>query len=1266
MYSKISKLLFTFLLSLAFIAGSANAEGDRKESGNLDKVQGSPSRTYLNINNISTIINNDGISDIHPSGNSGLIFPKGSGKGAVFTSGLLWGALVPGDPQPRVGGTAYRTGLQPGGITNSGVPVSQLVPESNSADHVRIYRVRRDVYPGGPAANFDSEIADEGGTEASIRAQYELDWTQWPAQYGAPFDDRNGNGTYEPDADIPGVPGADQTIWFIANDVNPSKTTFLYGAQPLGIEVQATFWAYSQTGALGNMYFRKYKLINKSNTPFNEMYVSMWSDVDLGNSVDDFAGCDTTLSLGYVYNANANDAVYNPLPPPAIGFDFFQGPILDGVAGQDLNKNGIDDAEDFGIFDGKRVGPGKINLPMTSFYYFARGDASVVDPTQGDIAGSSQFYNFFQGRIGLTGAPFVDPNTNQPTTFALAGDPQTRTGWVDGQVIPADDRRIGSASGPFTMAPGDTQEVVVAEIAAGAIPGTDRLSAIGLLKFYDQQAQLAYDNFFDLPVAPPAPIVNLVELDQEIILDWGSNLTRVRETESSNAKGFAFEGYNVYQLPSVSADVSEGRRIATYDIVNGVGKIEDQFFDPATGVVAVGVRQFGNDTGIKRFIRLTRDELSGGTPLVNGKRYYYAVTAYNYNPDPAAVPNNLETPLAVITAVPHSKNPGVDFTDPGTAENVQHQGTSDAEVEVVVVDPTKLTGHTYEVFFNQQHYYLDASGEWKTTNFPDSIGKVGDVSPSTLEPAAVYGTNPGTIDINLVLNLDSPTGAWVDGVTLTLPAGLTLVEAPVVHAGGGDVTPEINGNVITYGLVNGEQTLEGVFHGGEVITLVVQSFTPPLGIDYVIHDDGYEANGNPIDAVGTANITEIGNYFVTQDHWNVRDVTTGQVVLEDQTIYDGVDIYAGVLGPGGSSKLQDPNVGAEENVIVDGLQFRVNGSFAAPIEYNTISMNEGSTSTVGTGSSPSATRTTLANYTLYGIPSSKAIDGFGIGTNDLNQLQQDYEIRYTGILDTVVENGRTIIKVVEGGQMATVFSGPTADYLANHPLNPNPGTNAPFLVRIPFEVWNKDLNKQVNLIFRDREQSAAADPFRVWNSEQRVYAIIVNTDYSETTVIPGTPDPLNANATWIVVFYSTRMVPGDILTISYANPIQPGVDTYSFTAPAPTFSAENAKQDVEKINVFPNPYYGVNSQELNKYERFVTFSHLPQKATIRIFNLAGVMVKTIEKNSNDQFMRWDLANESGLPVASGLYIAYIDMPDLGTTKILKLAIIQEQQILDRF
>ncbi|NMB80761.1 MAG: T9SS type A sorting domain-containing protein, partial [Ignavibacteria bacterium] len=89
-------------------------------------------------------------------------------------------------------------------------------------------------------------------------------------------------------------------------------------------------------------------------------------------------------------------------------------------------------------------------------------------------------------------------------------------------------------------------------------------------------------------------------------------------------------------------------------------------------------------------------------------------------------------------------------------------------------------------------------------------------------------------------------------------------------------------------------------------------------------------------------------------------------------------------------------------------------------------------------------------------------------------------------------------------------------------------------------------------------------------------------------------------------------------------------------------------------------------REINKYQRYVTFSHLPGKATLRVFNLAGQLVRTIEKNSPSQFITWDLLNENSFPVASGLYIVHVDMPDLGKTKVLKLAIIQEQQILDHY
>jgi hypothetical protein len=235
-----------FAVSILFLTQAVlNAEGNEKGKRTLQKVQQQVPVTYLDINNIFTPMRNNGISDIDVNQqNSGLVFPKGSGKTAVFTSGLLWGAKIPGDPQVRVGGTAYATGLQPGVILADGTA------DDPTLDKYRIYRVRPDIYPLGPTVNLSNEAILEASSESAIRGQYETDWTEWPADLGAPYFDGNNNGQYDSDpisGDIPGVPGADQTLWFVANDLNPTNTADLYGASPMGIEAQVTYWVHSKT-----------------------------------------------------------------------------------------------------------------------------------------------------------------------------------------------------------------------------------------------------------------------------------------------------------------------------------------------------------------------------------------------------------------------------------------------------------------------------------------------------------------------------------------------------------------------------------------------------------------------------------------------------------------------------------------------------------------------------------------------------------------------------------------------------------------------------------------------------------------------------------------------------------------------------------------------------------------------------------------------------------------------------------------------------------
>ena len=62
----------------------------------------------------------------------------------------------------------------------------------------------------------------------TVALQYENDWTYWPADKGAPYQDVNSDGIYDPEIDVPGYPGADQTLWYVANaaDSDVTKTPF--------------------------------------------------------------------------------------------------------------------------------------------------------------------------------------------------------------------------------------------------------------------------------------------------------------------------------------------------------------------------------------------------------------------------------------------------------------------------------------------------------------------------------------------------------------------------------------------------------------------------------------------------------------------------------------------------------------------------------------------------------------------------------------------------------------------------------------------------------------------------------------------------------------------------------------------------------------------------------------------------------------------------------------------------------------------------------
>ncbi len=1195
------KTFCTIVILAASIAGISY--GQKHPDGFKKTASDSVTSTYLNTNNISTIFYSNGICDVH-RGQSGFEFPKGGGNYAIYQSGLVWGALIEGDSQIKTGGSAFGSALQPGKILPNGTPDDPSLPKN------RIYRVRPDVYPDGPYANLLSEIKDEEDTYENIRSRYEADWNEWPAADGAPFVDKDLNGVYDPSIDLPGVKNATQTIWYVANDLGDHDPGFFSAdVYKLGIELHVTMWAYQSEPLFNNSLFRKYKLINKSQNEFKDMFISQWNDPDLGNAGDDYVGTDTLRNMIYVYNSTDYDYDYGSAIPSA-GFQLLQGPIVAGNAGEDRNKNGVDDASDFAIYDNSLKGPGYINLPMTSSYHPEKANM----PSGFRAYEAIQWYQYFQGINGNYGVPYIDPNTNMETIFPLSGDPVTQTGWVDGQVFPAGDRRMGFSSGPFNLAAGDTQEVLVAALAE---VGSDRLESISLLRYYADEIQNMYKNlnFPEKLPAPQSPEVKANISIDGILLDWGSNNNLVAEIENYNSEGYKFQGYNVYHDMVSKSGLTFYSKVAVFDLIDGVTTIYGEFRDSVTCLPTQGIKQQGTDSGIERSIFFDIDN-EFDSPLIKGKEYVFGVNAYTYNENPTNGISTTETPIHYFKVTYLDTLPGANHGDPISYFHSAGSGEPD-KIEISVADPSQLTGDDYEVFFTKVDYFRDVDGEW----YP--FAKVGDLTGSRLEVSTFYGIEPNTIEMEFELFNESPNGAWIDGIVISFPAGTNIISAPEFQTNGGTVTPEISDRHIMMGLVNNQYSQNGIFHGDEKWNVIIQSTAPPINLEYTLKDDGWQ--NNQVDVTDSLFINEIGFAKKTEKYWNLKNVTKNDIVLFNQTVMDGLDIYTNEVFP---------------NPIADGIQINLKVSYNMPSTFDELFLNSNVLQRHNSDS-----RYDLTDFTLWGYFSATTQYSYlGVVTPDSTLLTKDYELRFTGVPTTDIINGKPVQHIISGGQLATLY-GASGYNLADHPMNPNPGISEPFTIRIPFEVWSIDDNKQINFMVWDRSGSlASSDTFQVWNTNNRMYTEFVMSDYHEN-VIDWEGEEVQNYATWNLVWYKTEWQQGDVIQIIYYNPITPN-DKFTFTTPQ-RFNKEDFRipESFELYHNFPNPFNPTTTIRFDLPE--------DNNVKIEVFNILGQKVRTLVNEFYKGGIHEVQFNSRGL--ASGVYIYRLEAgPHINVKKMVLL------------
>ncbi len=1172
------------LMFCSGVSFAKEAPGDRQNDGfSKTGVQDGTTQTVSNLSRWEYWIRRDGQSGHDPAGNDGGYYPAGTAN-VIYQDGLIWAGVVrdtrnPSLPRVRAGGQTYRVGTTQGHIVTAGTATS--APVAADANTAYMYRIRRDwaTLQVGQATviNDAASVAQISASSVSDAAQqqliddYQRDWENWPVELGAPYYDVNQNGVYdfgyEEDLDgngeiglgereEPGIAGADQVIWFVVNDLDEGRTTNLAGAQPIGLEMQATIWAYNQPGStLGQLIFKQYRLINKSGFRIDSMFVAQWSDPDVGVAVDDLVGCDIERSLGFAYTGSLTDSDFDDfnLPPAAGGYDFFQGPLVEGRAGQDLNNNGIDDASDYGLFNLKQVGPGKINLPLTSFGYFAAG-STIDDPDWGEYDGTLQIYNLLNGFTTTADtanpSPFVagfGEDAGQATKFPVSGDPVGQTGDIDafGSNLAAGDRRMSLSSGPFTMLPGDTQEVVVA-VVGGIVEqeGGNNRNAVAQLKLNDDFAQFIFNKRFEgIPSPPATPDVQVTALENQVALEWGSNLNRVRQTEAKDPLlGFDFEGYNIYQLPSASAAKAQAVRIATYDLSNTISQINANKFVPEFGDIVSVPIQKGLNTGVQRYFVIEKDYIRD-QPLYAGNTYYFAVTAYNAKDEDgdgivdSDVPeSSLESAFEVITVVPQSTGPGVRYEgEVMDVLEVQHpSGSSDGVVQARVVNPVALTGDDYEVSFAADTDTASATfGEllWTLTNA--TTGQV------------VIANQPQA------LSVDAPD------ISRPIVDGLEFI---------------ITGPALDFKSFQNVANGNGPFDDPLPGALNFAGFPTPESSDPAV---GQQADGEGRWAIHTADNGSRGDYdsFIsrtTRDGGNWPDIIP-----------------------------YDFEMRFTERGSWTWDAFETGGFFAVPFEL------------------------------------------WNIGVNTPDDPSDDYRM-----LPVVLDDDHDgTFNLCPPGSRFNGSDEHSASSLANDPYTDwvywyNPTTNT--AAEPPGEA--------AYLAIEDSLRDGSFTGFT--GSEVLARIVLVNWN-------GGEQPPYNQD----------MPEQGTVFRIISSKP-NTTADVFRISAPAVVQDNEIAKSDVEKINVFPNPYYAYNPEEPNRFTRFVTFTHLPERVTIRLFTISGIQVRKLSEGDkqtlDSQFLRWDLKNEAGLPVASGVYIAHISMPDLGKEKVVKLFVIQGEEILEYF
>ncbi len=1259
----------------------------------------------LDVNNVRALLHNGGDMWWDLVSNPRYEVPKGSGKHSLFASSLWIGGIDEAG-QLRLAAQTYRQSgndFWPGPLTDGAASIDEATCELFD----RMWKINKTEIDGFRADFADNGLIDNpedypnvfgwpaAGSSFSTNSDglpVEAFRPDGSVLFMAPFVDIDGNPfDYNPNnGDYPEISG-DQAIWWVLNDKGNVHTET--GAEPIGIEIHMLAFAFTTASSINDMTFYDQTVINRSSQVLNDTYIGQWVDSDVGKFNDDYVGCDTLRGLGFGFNADADDdgAAGYGLNPPAVGVDFFQGPLADPFDGIDNDKDGIVDE------------PGE-TIIMSKFVYY-NNDFSLI----GNPEVAQHYYGYLTG-FWKDGTPIVDNFTNggvgngygpaapgPPTNYMFPGDACINIGWTEDNADNPknEDRRFIQSAGPFTLQPGAVNQIITGVVWARGF-FNDQFGSVCELLQADDVAQALFDNDFTLLDGPDAPDLEIAEYDRGLVLSWGYDeaLKEVRNNfNESYAQAdpvlkanrvvdsvFRFQGYIIYQLadatvgPNELNDPDRARIVVQCDIEDGVSTIVNRTEQAIEGldqpVIVDEVMVQGADEGIFHSIKTDKDlfALGGDNKLKNYTTYYYAAIAYAQNDTSSDgrkfVPGNRF--YRIVSAVPHKP----ELENRGTVLQAQYGDG----IEVTQISGIGNGGNFVRISKETEQQILQNS-------FSSEI---------------VYQAGASPIEVKIVdAKLVKP---FYYQLQLTKDRFVEEIVVSEDTTTGAKIIDSVFSEWILY-----ESSTEG------------GSFAPVFAATYTKRNDGSPLRPEPL--VGTERVIKDRGFSIA-----IKDVDFPGDTLDiaGNTGLIGAEIVFNDPLQNWLAGLQDNDGLAAWNWIrSDERIFRSASIYDKHSDYESI---------IGGRWAPFSLARSFNNDPLGGgvigpcLPVGLNTSNRRIGVDDLISLSElpDVDIIFSS---DISKWSRCI--VVETSPNSNLGSGAwplSAKWRDNVDQQGNSeGTktrNDHGMGWFPGYAINVNTGERLNIFFGESEWDKANNgDDMIFNPTSnfgqgldrvggRHYVYITDTRYDGFESLKDTlqnADELGVNGLSDAIFFNNT---GNNLASVYRHVSWVGIPMltpgFSFGSPdsIPTearialrvkqpfrsrpqtndqvafqfntvdYAAASGQLDVAQnaldlILAVPNPYYAYSAYESGQLDNVVKFTNLPQQCKISIFTLNGQLVRQYNKDSDKPDQNWDLKNHSGVPIASGVYITHIDAGELGE-KILKLFIAMRQIDLDSF